>query len=270
MLVIMVSDCFSISFINITVVDLFCDGMHFGCISSPVWLMLMVDLGIFFLYVIIYVFAPGSRQKYCKASVGCLQPNLLPQNLHYKGGNYLQDFLEVKDDMSTFSGGGPPVPNRKIGQISSLPPFDGYYRPVHHQEVEVWASFYPEIQKAQQHNFYVGGANFYPLNYEYGFPIENQFQYVPFSMASSTQSCKQDSSHWQEFQYFVVIDFEATCDRDRNPHPQEIIEFPSVLVNSSTGQLEDCFQIYVQPTYNRHLSDFCKELTGIQQNQVNL
>ncbi|RVW36327.1 hypothetical protein CK203_107649 [Vitis vinifera] len=34
---------------------------------------------------------------------------------------------------------------------------------------------------------------------------------------------------------FVVIDFEATCDKEKNPHPQEIIEFPSVLVNKLTG-----------------------------------
>lgn len=72
----------------------------------------------------------------------------------------------------------------------------------------------------------------------------------------------------QDFQYFVVIDFEATCDRERNPHPQEIIEFPSVIVSSVTGQLEACFQTYVRPTCNQLLSDFCKDLTGIQQIQV--
>ncbi|KAG6598660.1 ERI1 exoribonuclease 2, partial [Cucurbita argyrosperma subsp. sororia] len=72
----------------------------------------------------------------------------------------------------------------------------------------------------------------------------------------------------QEFQYFVVIDFEATCDKDRNPHPQEIIEFPSVIVSSVTGQLEACFQTYVRPTCNQLLSDFCRDLTGIQQIQV--
>jgi len=72
----------------------------------------------------------------------------------------------------------------------------------------------------------------------------------------------------QEFQYFVVIDFEATCDKVNNPFPQEIIEFPSVLVNSATGKLEECFQTYVRPTYHQFLTDFCKELTGIQQIQV--
>ena len=30
---------------------------------------------------------------------------------------------------------------------------------------------------------------------------------------------------------YVVIDFEATCDEPYNPVPQEVIEFPCVLVD---------------------------------------
>ncbi|KAJ8629218.1 hypothetical protein MRB53_022541 [Persea americana] len=55
---------------------------------------------------------------------------------------------------------------------------------------------------------------------------------------------------------------------EKIPQPQEIIEFPSVLVNSVTGQMEGSFQTYVRPTYRPLLTDFCKELTGIQQSQV--
>ncbi|KAK9231610.1 hypothetical protein WN943_021848 [Citrus x changshan-huyou] len=54
----------------------------------------------------------------------------------------------------------------------------------------------------------------------------------------------------QDFDYFVVVDFEATCDK-KIPHPQEIIEFPSVIVSGVTGQITVCFQIYhmgVTPT----------------------
>lgn len=101
-------------------------------------------------------------------------------------------------------------------------------------------------------------SHFYP------YPVENQLQCVPINMLSQGYSREQ----YQEFQYFVVIDFEATCDKDKNPHPQEIIEFPSVIVSSVTGQLEACFQTYVKPTCNQLLSDFCKDLTGIQQIQV--
>lgn len=72
----------------------------------------------------------------------------------------------------------------------------------------------------------------------------------------------------QEFEYFVVIDFEATCDKETIPCPQEIIEFPSVLVNSRTGRINGCFQCYVRPTYHPLLTGFCKQLTGINQYQV--
>ncbi len=32
------------------------------------------------------------------------------------------------------------------------------------------------------------------------------------------------------FDYYVILDFEATCDQGKTPKPQEIIEFPSALV----------------------------------------
>ncbi|CAM8892080.1 unnamed protein product [Rhodiola kirilowii] len=102
--------------------------------------------------------------------------------------------------------------------------------------------FYPYV------DYWYGGAPIVPYDmFGYAYPYEAQFQ---------------------EFQYFVVIDFEATCDKDQTPQPQEIIEFPSVVVNSLTGELEAYFQIYVRPTCNKNLTDFCKDLTGIQQIQV--
>ncbi|KAK9727142.1 hypothetical protein RND81_05G260900 [Saponaria officinalis] len=82
------------------------------------------------------------------------------------------------------------------------------------------------------------------------------------------QSYAPENNNHQEFDYFVVIDFEATCDKLKNPHPREISEFPSVLVNGRSGEIEDSFQVYVRPTHNQQLTDFCKELTGIQQSQV--
>ena len=35
----------------------------------------------------------------------------------------------------------------------------------------------------------------------------------------------------QQFDYFLVMDFEATCERDTKLKPQEIIEFPCLKVN---------------------------------------
>lgn len=119
-------------------------------------------------------------------------------------------------------------------------------------------SLHPDIKKAQLYQLNSIEGHFYP------FLVNNRVQYAPFMFP---QSYPCDYQH-QEFHYFVVIDFEATCDKERNPHPQEIIEFPSVIVSSVTGQLEACFQTYVRPTCNQLLSDFCKDLTGIQQIQV--
>ncbi|KAJ3676564.1 hypothetical protein LUZ60_003976 [Juncus effusus] len=95
-----------------------------------------------------------------------------------------------------------------------------------------------------------------------------QFFYSAGPIPFRTVMPQQMEPNLQDFQYFVVIDFEATCDKDNNPQPQEIIEFPSVLINTQTGQLEASFQTYVRPMYNQRLTEFCKELTGIQQIQV--
>ncbi|XP_040579997.1 3'-5' exoribonuclease 1 [Lepeophtheirus salmonis] len=70
--------------------------------------------------------------------------------------------------------------------------------------------------------------------------------------------------------YFVVIDFEATCE-ERNPsnYKHEIIEFPAVLISSRTAEVVDTFHEYIRPLINPNLSTFCKNLTGISQKTVN-
>ncbi|NXM78675.1 ERI2 exoribonuclease, partial [Serilophus lunatus] len=72
----------------------------------------------------------------------------------------------------------------------------------------------------------------------------------------------------QRFAFLVVLDFEATCWRERERRGPEIIEFPAVLLNTSTGEIESEFHKYVQPQEHPILSEFCTELTGITQNQV--
>ena len=37
------------------------------------------------------------------------------------------------------------------------------------------------------------------------------------------------------YNYFVVIDFEATCEQNVARYPHEIIEFPAVLIDGSNG-----------------------------------
>ncbi|XP_042385688.1 3'-5' exonuclease eri-1-like [Zingiber officinale] len=142
----------------------------------------------------------------------------------------------------------------------------GYNGPFYRQETYPPPFVSPDFLMMQQVHLNAFENNIYPINLNYSYPIENRFSYMPtVNMFSQPYPYK---GYIQEFQYFVVIDFEATCDKERNLHPQEIIEFPSVLVNSATGQLEAFFQTYVRPAYHQHLTDFCKELTGIQQIQV--
>ncbi|KAF6140435.1 hypothetical protein GIB67_030516 [Kingdonia uniflora] len=202
-------------------------------------------------------------QNNLEASVRCLHNKAFPSNLpdnessaegFYKHGYDPQgvDFVE---------------PKTSISSVPFSPTNEGYHGGLmYHQDFGMCSTFHPDLQRVQQHQ---GDCfdNIYSVNHEYPYPLESRVQYLPpFRMFF--QGCYPQEFQLQEFQYFVVIDFEATCDKDKNPHPQEIIEFPSVLVNSVNGQIEASFQTYVRPAFHQHLTDFCKELTGIQQIQV--
>ncbi|XP_058237030.1 ERI1 exoribonuclease 2 [Hemibagrus wyckioides] len=85
---------------------------------------------------------------------------------------------------------------------------------------------------------------------------------------SSSSHAHTPSASNQLFSYLIIIDFESTCWKEKNNHGQEIIEFPAVLMNTHTGQIESEFHSYVQPQEHPLLSSFCTELTGITQEQV--
>lgn len=71
------------------------------------------------------------------------------------------------------------------------------------------------------------------------------------------------------FDYLCVLDFEATCEQVNPPdYIHEIIEFPVLLLNIHTLEIEDTFHCYCKPVLNSKLSDFCKKLTGIKQEVV--
>jgi len=73
----------------------------------------------------------------------------------------------------------------------------------------------------------------------------------------------------QPFQYLVILDFEATCDNDKTKFtPQEIIEFPSCLFNTSTMEVEEEFHSFVRPVVHPYLTPFCQKLTRISQQEV--
>lgn len=176
-------------------------------------------------------------------------------------GNSVDGFPELKEETNACSGGDVVEPVHSISSEFLEHPSEFQSKPTYHHDFGSWSTFYPESQKAQQCQMNCFENQVYP------FPMETRFQYAPSNIYSQGYPYE---FQFQDFQYFVVIDFEATCDKEKNPHPQEIIEFPSVIVSSVTGQLEACFQTYVRPTCNQLLSDFCKDLTGIQQIQVSM
>jgi len=96
----------------------------------------------------------------------------------------------------------------------------------------------------------------------------NQLQEQKSPPASITYK-RKESKLVQPVDYLCVLDFECTCDEGVQPMPQEIIEFPVVIINTKTLQVEDTFHSYVRPVINPRLSRFCRQLTGIQQSCVN-
>ena len=72
----------------------------------------------------------------------------------------------------------------------------------------------------------------------------------------------------QTFKYLFILDFEATCDKDNKSWPNEIIEFPIVVIKTKTFEVIDEIRYYVKPTVNPILTSFCTELTGIEQETV--
>lgn len=88
------------------------------------------------------------------------------------------------------------------------------------------------------------------------------------TLSSTGVRSSVNGSQGQLFKYLIVIDFESTCWQDGKFRTQEIIEFPAVLLNTISGEIESEFHHYVQPQEQPVLSSFCTELTGIRQSQV--
>jgi len=88
-------------------------------------------------------------------------------------------------------------------------------------------------------------------------------------MESSTSSSSTNTAvpaRSQPFEFYVVLDFEATCNENKNRGlTQEVIELPSVIISGKTLAVVAEFQQYVQPVLHPQLTKFCTELTGIQQ-----
>jgi len=74
--------------------------------------------------------------------------------------------------------------------------------------------------------------------------------------------------------HFLVVDLEATCDdtndgtSDFARSEMETIEIGAVMVNATSLKVVDEFQAFVRPIIHTELRDFCKNLTSIQQADV--
>nr|VZI10581.1 unnamed protein product [Spirometra erinaceieuropaei] len=85
---------------------------------------------------------------------------------------------------------------------------------------------------------------------------------------SATHALWKTSKLGGTFKWFLVLDFEATCNKGQPPDPQEIIEFPVLKIDAGTLDVVDTFHRYVRPVFHPKLSDFCTQLTGIIQDMV--
>ncbi|KAJ7098126.1 ribonuclease H-like domain-containing protein [Mycena belliarum] len=81
----------------------------------------------------------------------------------------------------------------------------------------------------------------------------------------------------QPYDAFLLVDVEATCNAGTDfSYPNEIIEFPVCLMRwtdrdgdkASRLEVIEEFRSFIKPSWRPQLSQFCTELTGITQEQV--
>jgi len=67
---------------------------------------------------------------------------------------------------------------------------------------------------------------------------------------------------------YIILDLEATCWENRNSgNKNEIIEIGAIKVNDK-NEIIDEFNEFIKPKLNPELSDFCKNLTSIKQEDI--
>ncbi|MDY6785057.1 MAG: 3'-5' exonuclease [Cyanobacteriota bacterium] len=72
------------------------------------------------------------------------------------------------------------------------------------------------------------------------------------------------------YDFFLVIDLEATCCNVKTiqRHEMEIIEIGAVMVKAAGLETTSEFQTFVKPIRHPILTEFCKNLTSISQEQA--
>ncbi|MEB3293310.1 MAG: 3'-5' exonuclease [Synechococcales bacterium] len=76
--------------------------------------------------------------------------------------------------------------------------------------------------------------------------------------------------NWQSYDFFMVIDLEATCcDRHSIPRNQiETIEIGAVMIDRTSRQPISEFQTFIRPVRHPQLTEFCQTLTSISQAEL--
>lgn len=74
------------------------------------------------------------------------------------------------------------------------------------------------------------------------------------------------------YRHIVVVDIEHTCTMDGSipPEERETIEIGAVLIDTCSLQLVDKFSRFIRPVIHPELSQFCIELTGIKQTELDV
>jgi len=68
---------------------------------------------------------------------------------------------------------------------------------------------------------------------------------------------------------YIIVDLEATCwEAQTEIKQKEIIEIGAVALNENFEYAKSEFSSFVKPVENSELSDFCKQLTTIKQNDI--
>ena len=80
------------------------------------------------------------------------------------------------------------------------------------------------------------------------------------------------SSLINDYRHIVVVDIEHTCTMDGSipPEEREIIEINAVLIDTCSLQIIDEFSELIRPITHPKLSQFCTELTGITQAELDV
>lgn len=68
---------------------------------------------------------------------------------------------------------------------------------------------------------------------------------------------------------YIIFDLEATCWENDRTRQNEIIEIGAVKVNVNLEIIGE-FQTFIKPKLNSQLSDFCKSLTSISQQDIDM